>query len=294
MAVGAARAAAGGAAWRRRLVPYLLLLPGILWLLVFYAWPTVQMFFVSLQEGSLESGYRLTWHWGIYADVVSKWDTQLLRSVAYGLIVTGATLALSYPLAYFIAVHGGRWKNALLFLVILPFFVSFLIRTLSWKFILADEGFLIGTLRNLGLVPEGFRVLATPVAVISGLVYNFLPFMALPLYASLEKLDRSLLEAAGDLYAGRAMAFLRVTLPLSLPGVFAGSLLTFIPAVGDFINAQLLGSINTTMIGNVIQRQMLVNNDYPEGAAISFILMAGILAGVFLYARILGTEELNG
>jgi spermidine/putrescine transport system permease protein len=279
---------------RRRLTPYLLLLPGIVWLLAFYAWPTVQMFLISLQEGSLETGYRLTWHWQTYADVFSKYDTQLLRSVVYGLIVTLGCLLISYPLAYFIALRGGRWKHALLFMVILPFFVSFLIRTLSWKLILADEGFVVGTLKDLGLVGGDFRLLASPIAVVSGLIYNFLPFMALPLYASLEKLDTSLLEAAGDLYASRVKAFFRVTLPLSLPGVFAGSLLTFIPAVGDFINASLLGSTNTTMIGNVIQRRMLISNDYPEGAAISFILMAGILIGVFVYAKLLGTEELTG
>jgi spermidine/putrescine transport system permease protein len=279
---------------RGRLVPYALLAPGLIWLIVFFAWPTVQMFFISLQEGSLERGYALTWHWATYGDVFSKYSVQMIRSVEYGLMVTGACLLISYPLAYFIAIHGGRWKNALLFMVILPFFVSFLIRTLSWKFILADQGFVLGTLKQFDLLPEGFRLLATPVAVVSGLVYNFLPFMALPLYASLEKLDRGLLEAAGDLYSNRTVAFLKVTLPLSLPGVFAGSLLTFIPAVGDFINASLLGSPNTTMIGNVIQRRMLISNDYPEGAAISFILMAGILVGVFLYAKILGTEELTG
>lgn len=279
---------------RRRLAPYFLLLPGLAWLLLFYAWPTIQMFFISLQEGSLETGYRLTWHWQTYVDVFSKFDTQLVRSVEYGLLVTLGCLVLSYPLAYFIAVRGGRWKSALLFMIILPFFVSFIIRTLSWKFILADQGFVLATLKGIGLLPEDFRLLATPVAVVSGLVYNFLPFMALPLYASLEKLDKGLLEAAGDLYSNRLVAFAKVTLPLSLPGVFAGSLLTFIPSVGDFINAQLLGSTNTTMIGNVIQREMLINNDYPEGAAISFVLMAAILIGVAAYAKVLGTEELTG
>jgi len=279
---------------RRGIAPYVLLVPGIAWLLVFYAVPTFQMFFISLQEGSLERGYQLTWHWATYGDVFSKYSTQLIRSLAYGVIVTLACLAISYPLAYFIALYGGRWKNALLFMVILPFFVSFLIRTLSWKFILADSGFFLGTIKQVGLLPDDFRLLATPIAVISGLIYNFLPFMALPLFASLEKLDRSLLEAAQDLYSSRAVAFLKVTLPLSLPGVFAGSLLTFIPAMGDFINPALLGGPNTTLIANVIQRRMLISNDYPEGAAISFILMAAILVGVAVYAKLLGTEELTG
>lgn len=279
---------------RRSLVPYLLLIPGGVYLAVFYIWPTIQMLILSLEEGSLESGYALTWHFQTYSDVLSKFSTQLIRSVQYGLIVTIVCLLISYPVAYTIATRGGKWKNALLFMVILPFFVSFLIRTLSWKFILADDGFVLGTLKDLGLVSDGFRVLATPVAVVSGLIYNFLPFMLLPLYVSLEKLDKSMIEAAGDLYSTRTMTFLKVTLPLSLPGVFAGSLLTFIPSVGDFINASLLGSINTTMIGNVIQSEMLRNNDYPEGAAISFILMAAILIGVAIYAKILGTEELTG
>jgi spermidine/putrescine transport system permease protein len=292
--VAVAVAARRGGRRRARLVPYALLSPGILWLVVFFALPSIQMFLISLQTGSLERGYTLTWHWSIYGDVFSKYSVQIVRSLEYGLIVTGACLLISYPLAYFIAVHGGRWKNALLFMVILPFFVSFLIRTLSWRFILADQGFLLGTLKHFHVLPGNFRLLATPVAVVSGLIYNFLPFMALPLYASLEKLDRGLLEAAGDLYSNRAVAFLRVTLPLSLPGVFAGSLLTFIPAVGDYINATFLGSTNTTMIGNVIQRRMLISNDYPEAAAVSFVLMAAILVGVVVYARVLGTEELTG
>lgn len=254
----------------------------------------LSMLSVSLQEGSLERGYVLTWRFQTYLDVLGKFDTQFLRSIGYGLIVTGALLVICYPLAYMIAFRGGRWKNALLFLLIMPFFVSFIIRTLEWKFILADDGFLFGTMKGLGLLDQDFRVLATPFAVIGGLVYNFLPFMALPLYVALERMDRSLLDAAGDLYSSRTSAFLRVTLPLSLPGVFAGSLLTFIPAVGDFINADILGGINTTMIGNVIQEEYLVQNDFPEAAAISFLLLAGILIGVAAYARLLGTEELTG
>jgi spermidine/putrescine transport system permease protein len=275
-------------------VPYLLLIPGGLWLLFFYVIPTLSMLSVSLQTGSLEQGYRLTWNFSVYGDVLGRNDTQIIRSVLYGLITTGATLVIAYPLAYTIAFRGGRFKNALLFMVILPFFVSFIIRTLSWKFVLADEGIVLGTLKNLGVVGQGFHVLGENVAVLGGLIYNFLPFMALPLYVALEKLDKSLLDAASDLYSSRLSAFFRVTFPLSLPGVFAGSLLTFIPSVGDFINAQLLGSPDTTMIGNVIQREFLQNYDYPEASALSFILMAAILLGVILYARLLGTEELTG
>ena len=273
---------------------YLLLLPGGIWLVLFYVVPTISMLSVSLQEGSLEQGYRVTWNVGVYADVLLRNDTQIIRSLLYGLVTTAVTLVIAYPLAYAIAFRGGRFKNALLFLVILPFFVSFIIRTIQWKFVLADEGVILGTLKNLGILDQGFHVLGENVAVLGGLIYNFLPFMALPLYVTLDKMDKSLLDAADDLYSNRVVAFLRVTFPLSLPGVFAGSLLTFIPAVGDFINSTYLGSPSTTMIGNVIQREFLQNNDYPEAAALSFLLMAAILIGVTVYARILGTEELTG
>ncbi|MGH2764369.1 MAG: ABC transporter permease [Actinomycetota bacterium] len=273
---------------------YLLLLPGGIWLLLFYVVPTISMLSVSLQEGSLEQGYRLTWNFSVYGEVLLRNDTQIIRSVLYGLITTVVTLLIAYPLAYTIAFHGGRLKNALLFLVILPFFVSFIIRTIQWKFVLADEGIILGTLKSLGLLGQGFHVLGENVAVLGGLIYNFLPFMTLPLYVVLEKMDKDLLDAAGDLYSSRVAAFFRVTFPLSLPGVFAGSLLTFIPSVGDFINATYLGSPSTTMIGNVIRAEFLRNNDYPEAAALSFVLMAAILLGVAVYARLLGTEELTG
>jgi len=282
------------AARRKRFIPYLLALPAVAWLATFFVSPMGNMFSLSLQEGSLERGYALTWHWQTYTDVLSKYDTQLIRSLGYGLIVTIATLAISYPMAYWIATRGGKNKNVFLLLILLPFFTPFIIRTLSWKFILADTGILFGTLKSWGLMPDGFQVLATSTAVICGLIYNFLPFMALPLYVALERLDPALLDAAGDLYSNRTQRFLRVTLPLSLPGVFAGSLLTFIPAVGDYINADILGGVNNTMIGNVIQRELLTTNDFPEGSALSFLLIAGILIGVFFYARAIGTEELSG
>jgi spermidine/putrescine transport system permease protein len=274
-------------------VPYLFLGPGGLWLLVFFVVPMLLMLSVSLQEGSLSRGYTFTGNVDIYPEVLGRWGTQFLRSLQYGLIAAALTLLIGYPLAYTIAFRGGRFKNILLLIVVLPFFTSFLIRTISWKFILADEGFLLGTLKDFGLLEPAFHLVATPVAVVSGLTYNFLPFMVLPLYVALERIDPPLIEAASDLYASRVQAFLRVTLPLSMPGVFAGTLLTFIPAVGDFINAELLGSRETTMIGNVIQRLFLTNNDYPEAAAISFILMAGLLVAVLFYARALGGEELT-
>jgi spermidine/putrescine transport system permease protein len=279
---------------KRGAAPYLLSLPGGVWLALFFVIPMGAMLSMSLQEGSLAQGFRFTGHWQTYFDALGKYDTQLIRSLLYGLIVTAATLAISYPMAYWIAFRGGRRKTLFLLLILLPFFTPFLIRTLSWKLILADTGIFLGTLKDAGWLSEDFRVLSTPIAVLGGIIYNFLPFMALPLYVALERLDPALLDAASDLYSSRRDAFLHVTLPLSLPGVFAGSLLTFIPAVGDFINAELLGGVNTTMIGNVIVREYLFTNDYPEGAALSFLLMAGILIGVFVYARALGTEELSG
>ncbi len=282
--------------WLRRhrgVVPYLFLLPGGLWLIVFFVVPLITTASVALQEGTLGTGFRLTFNFGVFPDVIAQYDTQLVRSIQFGLIVTILTLLIGYPMAYTIAFRGGRLKNVLLLLVIMPFFTSFIIRTISWKFILADQGFMLGTLKDAGLVDQGFRLLATPIAVISGITYNFLPFVVLPLYVALERIDPRLIEAATDLYASRLQAFLRVTLPLSISGVFAASLLSFIPAVGDYLNAELLGSRNETMIGNVIQRLYLVNNDYPQASALSLILMAGILVSVFIYRRVLRGQELT-
>ena len=277
----------------RRLAPYLFLVPGGLWLVIFFVVPLLVMASVSLQEGSLGTGFRLTWNFGVYPEMVSEWNVQFVRSIVYALLVTALTLVIGYPLAYTIAFRGGRAKNILLLLVILPFFTAFVIRTLAWKLILADNGFVLGTLKDFGLLEPSAQVLASPVAVIGGLTYNFLPFMVLPLYVSLEKIEPHLVEAATDLYASRLSAFLRVTLPLSMPGVFAGSLLVFIPTIGDFINADLLGSRDTTMIGNVIQRLFLQTNAYPEAAALSFVLMAAVLVLVGIYARVVGAEELT-
>src|SRR3990170_1155778 len=282
--------------WLRRhpgIIPYLFLLPGGLWLIVFFVIPLVTMASVSLQEGSLATGYRLTFNFGIFPEAIARWSTQLVRSVEYGLVVTVLAMLIGYPMAYTIAFRGGRYKNILLLLVIMPFFTSFIIRTISWKFILADQGFVLGTLKDLGILDAGFHLLGTPIAVISGITYNYLPFVVLPLYVALERIDVRLIEAANDLYASRLQAFLRVTLPLSISGVFAASLLSFIPAVGDYLNAELLGSRNETMIGNVIQRLYLVNNDYPQASALSLILMLGILVSVFIYRRILRGQELT-
>jgi spermidine/putrescine transport system permease protein len=281
---------------RRRpgLLPLLLLAPAIAWLVAFYVYPAIQMLQASLWSGTLESGFAFSWaNAATYPAALDRYSDQFLRSILYAAVSTVVCLVLAFPLAYTIAYRAGRFRTLLLFIVIAPFFTSFLLRVLAWKTVLGDDGFLLGPLKAIGLLPEEFRILATPVAVIFGISYNFFPFMVLPIYVSLEKIDRRLVEAAKDLYAGPVRAFQRITLPLALPGVFAGSLLVFIPAMGDFVNAELLGSVQTRLIGNVIQSRFLVNNDYPTAAALSFMLMAGILAAVFIYARVLGTDELE-
>ena len=274
-------------------IPYLLLLPGLAWLALFFVVPTYYLANTSLQTGSLDVGYAFSWAWGNYSDAVSTYHEQFVRSLEYAGIATVLALLVSYPLAYFIAFRGGRWKGLLLLLIIAPFFVTYLIRTLAWQTILSDSGFVVNTLQTIGLLGDGDRLLATSTAVVAGITYNFLPFMALPLYVSLEQIDPRLIEAAEDLYASKAKAFLRVTLPLSLPGVFAGTLLTFIPAAGDFINAELLGTPRQSMIGNVIQSKFLVITDYGEAAALSFVLMAAILVLIAVYIRVLGTDRLG-
>lgn len=284
----------GRLAFRRRLAPYLLTLPGTLWLVLFFVVPMAVTAFISLESGDIITGYTFDWSWNNYPDAVREYGPIFLRSLEYGLLATAATLVISYPMAYWIAFHGGAHKSVYLFLILLPFFVSFVIRTIAWEFILADRGIVFGPLKALHLLPNGFHVLATSFAVVAGLTYNFLPFMALPLYVSIEKIDRSLLAAAHDLYATRTQAFLRVILPLSMPGIFAGFLLTFIPATSDFVNAGILGGVSSSMIGNVIQTEFLTNNNYPVASALSFILMGALLIGTLIYARALGTDDITG
>jgi len=276
---------------RGRLTPYLVGLPGGLWLGIFFVVPILVMLSLSLQSGNAEEGYRFTWAWSNYADAWDFYHVQFVRSIVFGLIVTVLCLVLAYPMAYWIAFYGGRHKSTYLFLILLPFFVSFVIRTASWKFILNDEGFVLGPLKEAGLLPGDFHILATSTAVIGGLTYNYLPFMVLPLYVALERIDPSLVEAAYDLFAIRSQAFRRVVFPLSLPGVFAGVLITFVPVTSDFVNSGILGGTQTTMIGNIIQTEYLTNNQYPLASAMSFMLMAALIIGIFAYARALGTEQ---
>ena len=278
----------------RQLTPYLLLGPGLLWLGVFFVVPLGFLAYQSLQSGNFDVGYAFSWAWGNYWNALRDYRSQFIRSLEYAGVATALALLISYPVAYWIAFRGGRWKNLLLLFIVAPFFVTYLIQTLAWESILSDNGLVVRTLQHLHILGSSGRLLATSTAVVAGITYNFLPFMALPLYVALEQIDQSLLEAAQDLYASKWRAFVRVTLPLSLPGVVAGTLLTFIPAAGDFINAQLLGSPNNHMIGNVIQSKFLELTDYPAAASMSFILMAAILVAVLAYARAVGTEQLTG
>lgn len=339
----------------RRLAPYLLMAPGLLWLALFFVLPNIQMLIMSLSTRAggtgLRKEYEFTWAFNNYTQVLTAFPDQFGHSLVFGGLATLLCFLIGYPLAFGIAFRGGRYKNVLLFLVIAPFFTSFLIRTISWKILLGNDGPALAVLRDgLGVVPRNFNILSTPLAVVSGLTYQALPFMVLPLYVALEKIDFRLVEAARDLYAGPwrrggaivggiggallatllltglgyadltpegiagsvvpivavallgaavfgflvSEAFVRVILPLSLPGVFAGSILTFIPTIGDYVNVELLGNTKTQMIGNVIQNRYLAQNDYPTAAALSFLLMASILIAILVYARALGTEELTG
>jgi spermidine/putrescine transport system permease protein len=283
-----------GETTKRRGWGWLLLVPGMLWLAVFFIFPTVQLFFTSLYDpsGSYEQGYAMTWHFANYLDAVKDSWNLFGRSFTYAGIATIICLALGYPLAYAIAFKAGRWKYFMLVLVIAPFFTSFLLRTLAWRTILSDQGPVTSFLQTIAVLPDDGRLLATPVAVIAGLVYNFMPFMTLPLYASLDKVDYRLVEAAGDLYSSPFTGFRKVTLPLSMPGVVSGTLLTFIPASGDYINAELLGTPKQYMVGNRIQSAFLVEHNYPLAASLSLILMLVVVLMVIVYVRRAGTEDL--
>ncbi|GAB3207107.1 ABC transporter permease [Marinactinospora thermotolerans] len=276
---------------KAKTTPYLLVLPAWIWLAIFFVVPICGMLSVSLMTGNVLDGFTQTFHVANYAEAIDRYWRQILRSLAYGACATALCVAIGYPVAAWIAFRGGRHKTTYLLLLLLPFFVSQVLRTISWRFLLADDGVLLGPLKSIGLLPEDAHVLSTPLAVVTGLAYSHLPFMVLPIYAVLERVDHRVVEAARDLYATRAQAFLRVVLPMSLPGVFAGVLMVFVPTSADYVNASLLGGTGTTMIGNVIQSQYLVNNDYPMAAAITFVLMALLLAGIFGYARALGTER---
>ena len=277
---------------RKKLAPYELMTPAVLYLAIFFLIPIAYMFYTSLQSGFI-GDFRFNWHFANYSDAISQQGHLYVRSIYYAGMATLLCLVFAYPVAYWIAFYGGRRKSVFLFLLLLPFFVSFIIRTIQWEFLLKDDGLILGPLKRIGLLPQNYHVLATSIAVIAGITYNFLPFTALPLYVALERIDKRLVEAGKDLYAGRFTTFRKVVWPLALPGVFAAFLLTFVPAVGDYVNVSILGGPGNTMIGNEIQLQFLDNFNYPLAAAMSFILMAALLIGASIYARVLGTEDVT-
>jgi spermidine/putrescine transport system permease protein len=278
----------------RGLAPYLLSLPSGVWLLALFVVPLVVMLSLSLQSCNPATGACvMTWHWGEFPSQINLYHQQFLTSFYYAGAATLIDLVISFPIAYWIAFYGGAKKNFFLLMLLVPFFVSFVIRTVVWQFILSDNGVVLGGLKHAHLLPHNFHILATGWAVIAGLAYNYLPFTALPLYVAVERIDRRFLEAAYDLYATRRVGFLRVILPLAGPGIFAAFLLTFVPAFGDYVNQQILGGTNNTMIGTVIQNAFLVNQDYAGGAALSTVLLAVALLGIFLYARVLGSRAIS-
>ena len=278
---------------RARYAPWLLLGAGMLWLFLFFFFPLYTLFRMSLSSRpSRFADPVFTWQWSNYGDAFSRFGEQFSRSFIYAACATAFALLIAYPLAYVIAFRGGRWKNVMLGLVVVPFFTNFLIRTLAWKTILGDEGTVVSILRTLTILGPTEGLLRRPIAVVGGLTYNFLPFMVLPIYVALEKIDPRLIDAARDLYSNTWRAFRTIVFPMSLPGVFAGSLLVFIPAAGDFVNSYYLGSAKTTMIGNVVQDQFLVQVNYPVAAALSFVFMAIVLVIVTVYSRALGTDDL--
>jgi len=273
--------------------PYLLQAPANLWQIVFFVVPMFAMLVLSLESGSSRQGFVFDWHTQNYVDALTKYTPQYVNTFRNATIVTVSGLLIAYPISYWIAFRGGRRKSTYLFLVLLPFLVSFVIRTLSWSFILADDGIILSPLKRWGLLATDFHILATTPAVVAGITYNLLPFTILPLFVSLDRIDKRLVEAASDLYASRAQAFWKIVFPLSLPGVFASVLLTFIPAVGDYVNAEVLGGPGSKMIGNIIESQFLTFRNYPKASALAFIVMVLMLVGAVSYARLLGTEEIT-
>ncbi|AND16840.1 ABC transporter permease [Rathayibacter tritici] len=285
---------------RRSSVALILLLPGIAYMLLFFLAPLISLVLTSFQaevpDGDIGE-YAPGFAWQNYLAVMADYWPHVLRSFGYALIATVLALVISYPLAYFIGVTARPWplvQNLLLTLVIAPFFISFLLRTLAWKQILADESPLVQALKTVAILPSDGHLTGTPIAVIFGITYNFIPFMTLPLYTTLERLDVRFLEAGSDLYAHPASVFWTVTVPLSMPGIVSGTLLTFIPAAGDYINASrdFLGSSQTSMVGNAIEANFLTLENYPAAAALSIVLMAVILVIVGFYVKRSGTEDL--
>jgi spermidine/putrescine transport system permease protein len=280
---------------RSRLTPYTLLFPGGIWLAIFFIVPMFAMLTLSMSPGDVVHGFVPSFNWATFHDTyivgIQTYKTQILRSLSYGLISTVLQIAIAYPIAYWLAFRAGTRKTTYLFMLLLPFFVSFVLRTQSWQFMLRDDGIILGPLKHAHLLSQNFHVLATTTAVVGGLTYNYLPFMILPIYVALERVDPRLIEASYDLYATKISAFRKVIFPLSLPGIFAGVVITFVPVTSDFVNAEILGGTSNTMIGSIIQRKYLINQEYPIASGLAFTLMALLLVGIFSYARALGTED---
>lgn len=286
---------AGARRWRLAgaAAPYLLSLPAWAYLLLFFVVPLGSMLMLSAATGDPISGYTYSGHYIEFVHAIDRYHRQFIRSFEYGIASTAITFVIAYPVSYWIAFHGGRHKAGYLFLLLLPFFVTFVIRTLAWQFILSDQGIVLGTLKSWGLLPQSAHVLSTAPAVIGGLVYNRLPYYVMPLFVALEKIDRRLLRAAEDLYASPAQAFLRIVLPLSMPGIFAGFLLVFITNTGDYVNAEILGGPGTLMVGNIINNSFFVDQNYSMAAALSSLLLLSMLLVIALYARVFGTESIQ-
>lgn len=285
---------------KRSPVALWLLLPGLLYLILFFLTPLFSLVITSFQApvvGGFIGEFQTAFRWENYVEVVSTYSSHIGRSFIYASLATIFALLLGYPIAYMIGVklRGYPLFQALaLVLLIAPFFISFLLRTIAWKQIFSDEGFVVGALKTLQLIAPDAYLTGTPFSVVFGLTYMFLPFMALPIYTTLEKLDLRYVEAGQDLYANPVTVFRKITFPLSLPGVISGTLLTFIPATGDYINASrdFLGSTDTAMMGNVIEANFLVLQNFPAAAALSLILMISILVLVAAYVKRSGTDEL--
>jgi spermidine/putrescine transport system permease protein len=276
-----------------------LLTPATLWLLALFVTPLVFMIVLSLEEpvqgsGIFTQGYRFAWNFSTYSEAIGSFGPQFVRSLTYALVVTASTIVIGYPVAYWLAFRARRWRPLLVLVLLLPFFVSFVIRSVTWQFILSDNGPVLSALKGVGLLPAEFHVLATPAAVIAGITYNSLPFMILPIFVALERLDHRLVEAAKDLYADGTSTFLTVVLPLSMPGVIAGMLLTFVPAAGDYVNARILGNTDTSLVGNVIQYQFLQVSDYPLAAALGVLMMLAVAIPLVAYGRVMGARSIEG
>ncbi len=262
------------------------LAPGSLWILLLFAAPLLLIF--ALSFGHVDDLGRGVYgfEWTNYRDAFdSTYFPVLLRSVGYALATMLICLAIGYPVAYYIARFGGRWRYVLLAALVIPFFVNYLVRTYAWVALLADEGLVNNFVVDLGISDAPIQMINTPWAVIGGLVYGYIIFMILPLYGSIERMDQSVVEAGKDLYGSPLQTFIHVTIPATIPGILAGCVLVFLPAVGDFVSAQLLGGPDTYMVGNLIQDQFFAASNWPFGSALTVVMMIFLSIWMVIYLR---------